>query len=387
MKLRVLIVSPIECYPAYSGNSTRIASVHQELESMGLEVYYLHIPERPFDPAKMIHKFGTRYFYRRFSLLRSFLLPYKLKALKAILLGEQYRNVKIDDYLRTADIKFYQKAIKEISPDFVWINYTYYSKLLEYTPVQVKKILDTHDCMFLRYNSIFNFKKGFKNIRINLSDEIKGLNRADNVIAIQHEEEDFFKSNGCTSNVDTIGYMFPYTPSDTRNSRYKLLYIATGYYLNYQSIYEFLKHVWPFLKLEIKGIELSIAGAISDQLEEFSNDSSIRLLGIVDNLKELYDSVDVCINPVQKGSGLKIKNAEPLFFGKPIITTTSGITGLESFIEKGLFCVEDVGQWRNIVSTLLLDTGFYECVINNINEEIKEYSNQNNKKIRKLIYQ
>ena len=63
-----------------------------------------------------------------------------------------------------------------------------------------------------------------------------------------------------------------------------------------------------------------------------TNDSDIRLLGHVENLAEFYNSVDVVINPVEFGTGLKIKSVEGLAFGKPLITTPEGVVGLGHFL-------------------------------------------------------
>ena len=56
--------------------------------------------------------------------------------------------------------------------------------------------------------------------------------------------------------------------------------------------------------------------------------AKVKLIGMIDELSTFYDQVDVVINPVKFGSGLKIKNCEALAFGKPVLTTEHGFDGM-----------------------------------------------------------
>jgi glycosyltransferase involved in cell wall biosynthesis len=56
--------------------------------------------------------------------------------------------------------------------------------------------------------------------------------------------------------------------------------------------------------------------------------------GFVDDLEKLYDSLDIVINPVRCGAGLKIKNVEALTHGIPLITTSHGASGIEDGASK-----------------------------------------------------
>jgi glycosyltransferase involved in cell wall biosynthesis len=43
---------------------------------------------------------------------------------------------------------------------------------------------------------------------------------------------------------------------------------------------------------------------------------------------EYYKSIDIAINPVLYGSGLKIKTVEAIAYGIPLVTTSAGAQGL-----------------------------------------------------------
>jgi hypothetical protein len=55
----------------------------------------------------------------------------------------------------------------------------------------------------------------------------------------------------------------------------------------------------------------------------------VDLLGPVDNPVDIYGKCMFMVNPVQGGTGLKIKTVEALSFGRCVVTSPSGLEGLE----------------------------------------------------------
>ena len=51
-------------------------------------------------------------------------------------------------------------------------------------------------------------------------------------------------------------------------------------------------------------------------------------MGRIDRIEDFYSAVDVAINPMIAGTGLKIKTVEAMNFGVPIVSTISGSEGL-----------------------------------------------------------
>jgi hypothetical protein len=50
-------------------------------------------------------------------------------------------------------------------------------------------------------------------------------------------------------------------------------------------------------------------------------------LGFVQELQTFYGAIDIAINPMVGGTGLKIKTVEPLCW-RPVLATPAGIQGL-----------------------------------------------------------
>ncbi|RJF86452.1 glycosyltransferase [Oleomonas cavernae] len=55
----------------------------------------------------------------------------------------------------------------------------------------------------------------------------------------------------------------------------------------------------------------------------------LQRMGPVDKVEHFYEDVDIVVNPMVGGTGLKIKTVEALAFGRLVLSTASGGTGLE----------------------------------------------------------
>src|SRR5207247_10102144 len=82
---------------------------------------------------------------------------------------------------------------------------------------------------------------------------------------------------------------------------------------------------------QIKGAQpeatVHVGGSVGDACQ--SDDQPIRYRRWIPNLAEVYKDARVIINPVIAGTGLKIKSAEALAHGKPLVAWTNGVEGLD----------------------------------------------------------
>ena len=76
----------------------------------------------------------------------------------------------------------------------------------------------------------------------------------------------------------------------------------------------------------VPGLKFVVAGSICDTLQE--QPGPFERLGRVDTIGDFYDRVDVVVNPMSFGTGLKIKSVEAIFQGVPLLATESAMVGL-----------------------------------------------------------
>ena len=58
------------------------------------------------------------------------------------------------------------------------------------------------------------------------------------------------------------------------------------------------------------------------------------------------------VNPIEFGSGLKIKNVEALAYGKPLITTPHGANGFIDAPHSSVLVADSPEQWQAVIDRL-----------------------------------
>jgi len=150
--------------------------------------------------------------------------------------------------------------------------------------------------------------------------------------------------------------------TESEGSKLTIGYLGSANASNAHAIESFLSNVWPDLvaNANIK-VNLLIAGGICQwlvQSEDFESVDStgIDLLGSIADLETFYNRVDVVINPVQFGTGLKIKNCEAISFGKPVLTTSSGNTGFAEAVKPATVICDTPSAFMNGLTLLAEDS-------------------------------
>lgn len=78
-------------------------------------------------------------------------------------------------------------------------------------------------------------------------------------------------------------------------------------------------------------------------------------MGYVEHAFEAYNQIDIGINPVRWGSGIKIKTLELLGHGIPTVVTSEGGRGLDDINGSVFLCADDPLTFANHIDTLIND--------------------------------
>lgn len=260
------------------------------------------------------------------------------------------------DYRWPWAIDAFQDSIRSFAPDSVIIEYVKLSYLLEaLTTSQRNKIhclLDTHDVLHLR-NKQFQERGLVHWLDISQEEETQAVQLFDTILAIQNEEAVVFRNLAPKQNVLVCGHApsqpHPLKIQPTTSEILTVGYIASNNASNLQSLTSFINQSWKPIS-ERCNIRLVIAGMICDAISTSSPDLfkkhiNIACLGCVSELADFYHQIDIAINPVEFGTGLKIKNCEAIFFGKPLVTTTIGMDGFSAESGESLMVCNSPKDW------------------------------------------
>lgn len=335
----LLVVSPTPTHPPTAGNRVRILNMMKYFISNDVDVFFVFVGLEDGDNYTMDTFFKGQFLYispqpdtpQKFSFLQKIRNKIKSKT------SHYQTQKKIDDWYLPHIHYIVADLIKRQHFNALLVEYVYMSKVFETADKRILKVLDTHDVMTDRDKKFIEVGLKPSWFYTTKKQEQKGLNRADVIIAINSHEAEFFKSITSKKVIENGHINYPVPPSELNVLRKKILFFASDNEINIFAIRFFIENVFPIVLKLNPDVTLILAGSVCRSIDPHSN---IIFKGFVDDVEELYAGADIVINPVQFGTGLKIKNTEALAFSKPLITTTVGAEGLENGMGTA-FYVED----------------------------------------------
>jgi len=292
------------------------------------------------------------------------------------------RSLDLADFRWPWAIQRFREMVNRFQPDTIIFEYIKMGYLLEALSseqrAQINCVVDTHDILHRRAEQFFS--NGFPHwLMIDREQEAKALGQFDLIMAIQEQEARLLREMVPEKETITVGHAVDWdgnTPAVAAGSEHtsieqlRIGYIGSKNFSNWSAIRKFLQSAWPnVLRKNGEFCQLLIAGGICEWLkgerEAGSADpdplapsllQSVQLLGKVGAIRDFYDQIDVLINPVEFGTGLKIKNAEALRFGKLLITTTQGFDGMPETSRLACRVVQSVEEMGEAINSLARDS-------------------------------
>lgn len=388
--MKVLMVSDVYTHPHNMGNRQRIYRECCQMRALGWQIDFLYWGgRRGGDIDEMRMFFGKGHFYYVNGV--NIELIYQLKNKIRISWNKKvvsryiplYYNV---DELYSEEVEHkVHSLLKKKKYDVIWMQYMYQSKILSNIDSSIYKIIDTHD-IFAYRNRIYQKKgripEGFYTTG---SQERLALSRSDLVVAIQENEEAYFRrllGNSHTQCI-TLGDIVKFHGErETDNKVFG--FIGAENDANVLGIEWLVKNVLPVVLEREPNSKCVIAGGICDLIK---NNPYYTKLGRVDTLQEYYDQISFSINPIQNGTGLNIKGIEALSYGKPLISTRVGAKGLLN-TEGAIIVCEEAEEFIDAIVLLLRDREKCRYMSKKAEEFVYKYNEKNQevlKRIKQLI--
>ncbi|MDK9710949.1 glycosyltransferase family 4 protein [Acidaminobacter sp.] len=327
--MKILMISPCPMHPSNQGNRARVRSLCHAIQLAGHEVDFLNVimeagdtdKDRLFVGDSHYHSVEFNFNEAPLSIVRRFVKKFTDRQFMF------YVNNGLDDYCSIKTVNFVKDLDQVRGYDVLWVEYIFFSRILEHFGCEKLKVLDTHDRFTDRYKLYIQNHMPYRWFSVSGEDEKKALLRADVIIAIQEEEGRIFEHliEG-QRRVSVIGHHVTLSKLPLSNPK-AMLFLASGNDLNIMTIQHFIKEIFPMVRREVSDAELIIAGSVCNHLQVEA--AGIRMIGIVETLETAYAMADIVINPISKGTGLKIKNVEALAFHRALVTSSNGAEGLD----------------------------------------------------------
>jgi polysaccharide biosynthesis protein PslH len=308
--VRSLVITPTPTHPPHHGNRARINQIAGALRRSGpVEVLY-HCREDTDTAAleAMRHAWDALH-----------ILPEREWSPQRRVPG----HWGLDEWISPALMEAARVLAAVTRYDVVVANYVWYSQLLTAFGDAIR-ILDTHDRFSDRHDltrAVGMAPHWFSTTR---EEEARGLARADIVLAIQADEGAYFRAIA-SARVEVIEYAIPpvITPRSAAGR------IAVGYFgsdnpWNLASITKFDARVARLARCDV---DFLVMGGVTRRLPPLEVFQSV---GTVVEPGDAYAALDLVVNPMVGGTGLKIKTVEALAHGRAMLSTRDGGAGLET---------------------------------------------------------
>lgn len=119
----------------------------------------------------------------------------------------------------------------------------------------------------------------------------------------------------------------------------------------------FCREIYPLIKQERPDVELWVIGRFPPpQVQEAARrDSSIKVLGFVEDIRVYTAKAAVYVVPIRVGGGTRLKILDAMASGKAIISTTIGAEGLATTAEVNILIADTPAAFASQVLRVLAD--------------------------------
>ena len=238
------------------------------------------------------------------------------------------REHQLDEWIEANFLETLTKLFQRRFYDFVVVNNVWMSKVFDVIPKATIKILETHDIFHERQSAFASIGKPPDFFTCNRTDEIFGWNRSDIVIGITNKEAMSIARSSTKVKSINIPYLEDFegnhNPGYLHSDKVTFGFMGSGHPFNIHGIKELIHALKDFMPWA--AMELIIAGDVGNHLSEEEKKYVIDL-GYIKNVDDFYKSIDICVSPLDFGSGLKIKVIEAISKGVPLISTKHSAAG------------------------------------------------------------
>ncbi len=148
----------------------------------------------------------------------------------------------------------------------------------------------------------------------------------------------------------------PAYPIPEPNGPARVVYLGTQHAGNEDALNHFVDDIWPLVYSGSPATELWVVGSIGKSLtHDRKSHDGIRILGRVDDLREIGGMQAIGVAPTRLATGVSIKVAEYLALGMPSVAYPLAMEGFAHVLDDLVDIAEDAPEFARLVLHLLND--------------------------------
>lgn len=109
-----------------------------------------------------------------------------------------------------------------------------------------------------------------------------------------------------------------------------VLFVGTFKWLpNIDAVGEIVNKIWPLIIKKLPSAKLKIVGfSPTEKIKSFGKNSSIEVLGGIDDIRDAFASSHALLAPIRSGKGTRYKVLEAMVTGTPVVATNLAVEGM-----------------------------------------------------------
>jgi succinoglycan biosynthesis protein ExoO len=255
--------------------------------------------------------------------------------------------------LSSRDSQFLEKHVRGRA-DALILDYAFLTPCIKFSrAAQTPALVIMHDLFSAVIPDLQRVADGQDVPEISEAEEMDLLAAADLVIAIQDEEAAVVRDRLPQQRVVVAPMAVEPADRASPGDPDTILFVASNTLPNADGLRWFIDNVWGRIRAVRPSARFLVAGSVAWSYAPAVE--GVEYLGVVADLRELYEHAGVIVSPLRVGSGLKIKLVEGLGWGKAMVVTPTSVRGVEPLVEEAVLIAESADAFATSVLSLLQD--------------------------------
>lgn len=231
------------------------------------------------------------------------------------------------------------------------------------------KILDAHDIEYIKFKADIENRSCLHKILAKpilskfKDEEIRAIKKFEHIIVCSKNDKEYYSHYISPSKISIVPNGVDCRYFKFHKSYKKGVVVFVGwlaYIPNIEGIKYYLNNVHQTMLAANKHYKLYIIGSNPPRwlIKRSVIDKSIVVTGHVKDVRKYINIAQVCICPVNYGSGTRLKILEYMASGKPIVSTSAGSEGIEVIDGKNIIIANDANSFSSSIIRVMCDDLF-----------------------------
>lgn len=268
---------------------------------------------------------------------------------------ERYAGENLQDWTRPGMRCMLEEMLGENRYEAVCTFYSYLLPLFEDLPSECKKVYFMEDCTFLQQ---YSWSNGNSEVTLGslLNDELSRLANVDEIICISYDEKIMYEKL-LGRDVHFLPHLVEkQIPAASKDipKKWDAFFVGFNNPFNVEGMQWYIDQVVPLLPKEFRTV---VVGSVTKELRSYPQ--NVDVIPYAENLEDIYCNGRICICPMFRGTGMKIKVVEAMAHGIPVVCNTRGVDGLPDKMLSGCLVTNDPEGFAQYLIKLGQDDNFY----------------------------